>query len=211
MRVALRILLRIDGALAADPMPIEASASRDGPQVMQAAMRWGSAGPSASFRSFLPRAPQRMEGARRELQPARDVGRVKLTPFAYRLAAVRPRALLPAAVLRPRAAGARAVRCAAPLPAPRERPGVPREMPSRCALPRMAISVRPIFWLMTLVGVLAFASCLSMRRSAAVHGLRLFALDFGLALLGTALVTADPVRFGAVLPRAAFAIASCLS
>lgn len=38
-RVVLRIFLNIDGTLSAEPMLIEASASRDGPQVMQAAMQ----------------------------------------------------------------------------------------------------------------------------------------------------------------------------
>ncbi len=38
-RVVLRLFLSADGALAGEPMLIEASASRDGPQVMQAAMQ----------------------------------------------------------------------------------------------------------------------------------------------------------------------------
>ena len=38
-RVVLRIYLRRDATLAGDPVLIEASASRDGPAVMQAAMR----------------------------------------------------------------------------------------------------------------------------------------------------------------------------
>ena len=73
-RVVLRIYLRRDATLAGDPVLIEASASRDGPAVMQAAMR---ALKDCQPFAFLPAGQiRRVEGARSELHAARHGGRL---------------------------------------------------------------------------------------------------------------------------------------
>src|SRR3569623_72197 len=72
-------------------------------------------------------------------------------------------------------------------------------MPSRCALLRMAATGRWSLMLITPVGVLPFASCLSIRTSAVDHGWRERRLYDGFALRGPFLPIGDPGRFHAAL------------
>ncbi|MFL6973245.1 MAG: hypothetical protein ACJ8F2_15150 [Xanthobacteraceae bacterium] len=80
------------------------------------------------------------------------------------------------------------------------------EIRSRCALPRIAIGVRPIFKLITPVGVLPFANCRNILTSALDHGSRMLRLYLGLALRGPRRPIGEPGRRHAAL-RAVFAIA----